>query len=205
MQRHPARLCRKSPVPPPGTEPGLSSCQSICNTHPSLKWPLRHRTQHTLAQNFSPGEGGFPKHALLQEHSAQLTMATETVQPKRPPRRSKATRAWADICQATRARSHCHLPAAAGSSTPPSQDHTTQGSSQPPWHHLPLLPLTRTSDLCSALGQPRHLQGYRRASTLIRRLVQPWGLHPACRADAGSQWSGCLDGMWVLRGSGNKA
>lgn len=96
-----------------------SSCQGSCNTHPSLKPLLRHRREHTLVQNLSTGEGGFPREALLQECSAQLAMATETVEPKRSPLRANATCAWADICQATWARSHCHLPAAAGSSTPP--------------------------------------------------------------------------------------
>ena len=83
MRRCPAWLCRKSPVRPPRTEPVLSSCHSICNTHPSPKQPLRHRMENTLAQEteqstaspktFPLGKGVFPEKCCCRDilHSRQ--------------------------------------------------------------------------------------------------------------------------------------
>lgn len=187
-------------MPAPGTKPVPSSCQGTYNTHPTPKQPLGRRMEPTLAQNPSRRKGGFPRESLLWESPGQLgTVTTEPVQPQR----INATCAWADGCQATRSgptatswqQQEAALPPP--TATPPREAPSPGGTTS----HCSLRGDSRALQLRP--GQPRHGESCGTASVLTQRLAQPWGLHPARQADAGSQRSGASGGLWTSRGSRN--
>lgn len=175
MRRHPAWLCRKSPVPPPVTKPVPSSCQGICNTCPSLKQPLRHRTEHIPAQTFQWGRGFSQRSTAVGilctagNSNGECPTLVVPVEGKHHPVHglTSAKPPGPGPTATSRQQQEAALPPPMA--TPP------RDAQQPLRHHIPPLPATITPDLCSALGQPQHLQGCRRASALIRRLAQPWG------------------------------